>query len=218
VATAELIGRDAEAEIVDSLVGHIADGGGSLLIRGEPGIGKSALLERARRRGTATGAQTLTAIGVESEAEFGFAGLHQLLRPILGLADALPGPQRQALEAAFGVTAEGRPDLFLVAMAALQMLSRAAESAPVVACADDVHWLDRASVQVLAFIARRLEHDSVVLLAAVRTGYQTPIDAPPICIRSSVPASWQRRPVTRLRWSSCRGRCPRAPYPWRRPR
>jgi DNA-binding CsgD family transcriptional regulator len=176
VAADELIGRDAEAEIIDSLVGHVADGGGSLLIRGEPGIGKSALLERARRRATAMGAQTLTAVGVESEAEFAFAGLHQLLRPILALASALPEPQRQALEAAFGVTGEGRPDLFLVAMAALQILGQAGESVPVVACADDVHWLDRASVQVLAFIARRLENEPVVLLAAVKTGYQTPIE------------------------------------------
>jgi DNA-binding CsgD family transcriptional regulator len=176
VATDELIGRDEESEVVDSLVGHIADGGGSILIRGEPGIGKSALLERARRQATALGAQTVTAVGVESEAEFAFAGLHQLLRPILGLASALPEPQRQALQAAFGVAGEGRPDLFLVAMASLQILSRAAESAPVVACADDVHWLDRASVQVLAFIARRLDDEPVALLAAVRTGYQTPIE------------------------------------------
>src|SRR4029077_2708153 len=167
MATAELIGRDEEWEIVDSLVGHVADGGGSLLIRGEPGIGKSALLERARRQASAMGAQTLTAVGVESEAEFAFAGLHQLLRPILGLASALPDPQRHALEAAFGITAEARPDLFLVAMAALQILSRAAESAPVVACADDAHWLDRASVRVLAFIARRLANEPVVLVAAV---------------------------------------------------
>jgi DNA-binding CsgD family transcriptional regulator len=176
VATDELIGRDEESEVVDSLVGHIADGGGSILIRGEPGIGKSALLARARWQATAMEAQTLTAVGVESEAEFAFAGLYQLLRPILGLASALPEPQGQALQAAFGVTAEGRPDLFLVAMASLQILSRAAESAPVVACADDVHWLDRASVQVLAFIARRLENEPVVLLAAVRAGYQTPIE------------------------------------------
>ena len=176
MAIGELIGRDDESEVVDSLVGHIAHGGGSILIRGEPGIGKSALLERARRQATAIGAQTLTAVGVESEAEFAFAGLHQLLRPILGLASALPEPQRQALQAAFGGTADGGPDLFLVAMASLQILSRAAESAPVVACGDDVHWLDRASVQVLAFIARRLEDEPVVLLAAVRAGYQTPIE------------------------------------------
>ena len=176
MATDELIGRDAESEIIDSLVGHVAEGGGSLLIRGEPGIGKSALLERARRRATAMGAQTLTAVGVESEAEFAFAGLHQLLRPILGLGGALPEPQRQALEAAFGVSAEARPDLFRVAMAALQLLGRAAESTPVIACADDAHWLDRASVRVLAFIARRLENEPIALLAAVRAGYRTPME------------------------------------------
>jgi len=178
VATVELIGRDEESAIVDSLVGHIVEGGGgSLLMRGEPGIGKSALLERARRQASAMGAQTLTAVGVESEAEYAFAGLHQLLRPILGLASALPDPQRHALEAAFGITAEARPDLFLVAMAALQLLSLSAESAPVVACADDTHWLDRASVRVLAFIARRLANEPAVLVAAVRAGYQTPIES-----------------------------------------
>jgi DNA-binding CsgD family transcriptional regulator len=176
VATGELIGRDEESEIVDSLVGHIVEGGGSLLIRGEPGIGKSALLDRAGRQATALGAQALTAVGVESEAEFPFAGLHQLLRPILGLASALPEPQRQAIEAAFGVTADAGPDLFLVAMAALQILSRAAESAPVVARVDDAHWLDRASVQVLAFIGRRLANEPIVLVAAIRAGYQTPIE------------------------------------------
>ena len=176
VATGELIGRDEESEVVGSLVGHIAERGGSLLIRGAPGIGKSALLERARRQATGIGAQTLTAVGVESEAEFAFAGLHQLLRPILALALSLPDPQRQALEAAFGVTAEARPDLFLVAMAALQVLGTAGESAPVVACVDDAHWLDRATVQVLAFIARRLDNEPVVLLAAARAGYQTPIE------------------------------------------
>jgi DNA-binding CsgD family transcriptional regulator len=176
VATGDLIGRDQESGVIDSLVGHVAERGGSLLIRGEPGIGKSALLERARRSAAAIGAQTLAAVGVESEAEFAFAGLHQLLRPILGLATALPEPQRRALDAVFGVTAEARPDLFLVALAALQLLGQAAESAPVVVCADDAHWLDRASVQVLAFIARRLENEPVALVAAVRAGYQTPIE------------------------------------------
>ena len=176
MATGDLIGRDEESEIVDSLVGHVGDAGGSLLIRGEPGIGKSALLERAHRHAATAGAQTLMAVGVESEAEFGFAGLYQLLRPIVGLARALPEPQRQALEAAFGVTADARPDLFLVAMAALQILGHAGESAPVVASVDDAHWLDRASLQVLAFIARRLENEPAVLLAAVRAGYQTPIE------------------------------------------
>src|SRR5437899_12739265 len=107
----ELIGRDDESEVVDSLVGQIAHGGGSILIRGEPGIGKSALLERARRQATAIGAQTFTAVGVESEAEFAFPGLHQLLRPSLGLASALPEPQRRGVRAAFGVPAGGRPDL-----------------------------------------------------------------------------------------------------------
>ena len=172
----ELIGRDTESRLIDSLVAGVAEHGGSLLVLGEPGIGKSALLDRARRLALGSGWQTLATAGVEAEAELAFAGLHQLLVPIFDLVDSLPGPQRRALEAVFGVSDEPVPDLFRVAMATFRLLTHAAEAAPVVVLADDAHWLDQASVRVLAFIARRLEPEPIVLLAAVRTGYRTALD------------------------------------------
>ncbi|HET9411071.1 MAG TPA: ATP-binding protein, partial [Candidatus Dormibacteraeota bacterium] len=172
----ELIGRDTESKLIDSLVAGVAEQGGSLLILGEPGIGKSALLDRARLVALAHGRQALATAGVEAEAELAFAGLHQLLVPIFGLVDSLPGPQRRALEAVFGVSDEPVPDLFRVAMAAFRLLTHAAEAAPVLVLVDDAHWLDQPSIRVLAFIARRLEPEPIVLLAAVRTGYRTALD------------------------------------------
>src|SRR5690348_7459372 len=116
-ATIELIGRDDEVARVDGLLDRVRDRGGALLIRGEPGIGKSALLGRARGRASSLGARTLATVGVESESELAFAGLHQLLRPVVDLTGRLPVPQRQALQAAFGITGEVEPDLFRVAVA-----------------------------------------------------------------------------------------------------
>ena len=182
VAPPELIGRDAEARLIDSLVAGVAEHGGSLLVRGEPGIGKSALLDRARRAALTVGAQTLATVGVESEAEIAFAGLHQLLLPIFDRASSLPGPQRRALEAVFGVSDDPVPDVFRVAMAAFRLITEAAEATPMIVIADDVHWLDLPSVRVLAFIARRVEHEPVVLVAAVRTGYRTVLDEARVAI------------------------------------
>src|SRR5437867_2413229 len=163
-----LIGRESELEQLDSLIGRVRAGSGALLINGEPGIGKSALLERARDRATELGARALVAVGVESEAELAFAGMHQLLRPIIGTVELLPSPQRRALEAAFGITSDATPDPFLVALAAHQLVCDAAEVCPLALLVDDAHWLDRSSLEVLTFIVRRLESESVVLIAAVR--------------------------------------------------
>src|SRR5580698_7008682 len=98
-----LVGRDAETDQVCALVDRVHDGGGALVVCGEAGIGKSALLDHARARASEAGAQTLLTVGVESEAELAFAGMHQLLRPIIGQAELLPAPQGCALDAAFGV-------------------------------------------------------------------------------------------------------------------
>ena len=122
------------------------------------------------------GSQTLATAGVESEAELAFAGLHQLLLPIFDLARSLPGPRRRALKAVLGVSDEPVLDLFVVAMATFRLLTRAAETAPVVVIADDANWLDQSSVRVLAFIARRVEHEPIALVAAVRTGYRTTLE------------------------------------------
>jgi predicted ATPase len=146
-----LLGRDAEAELLAAVVDHLHERGGALVVCGEAGIGKSALLQQARERASASGARTLGTAGVESEAELAFAGLHQLLRPILELTEFLADPQRRALQAAFGLIGDAEPDPFHVALAAQQLVSEAAKSSPLVLIVDDAHWLDRSSLGVLTF-------------------------------------------------------------------
>ncbi len=114
-AGTDLIGRDAELQLLDELTDGLVSSGGALIFRGEAGIGKSALLEYARERVTARGGRVLSSIGAESEAELAFAGFHQLLHPIIGLTEHLSDAQRHAIDAAFGVSAEHEPDPFRVA-------------------------------------------------------------------------------------------------------
>jgi len=175
-ATIELIGRDDEVARVDALLDRVRDRGGALLIRGEPGIGKSALLGRARGRASSLGARTLATVGVESESELAFAGLHQLLRPIGNRIERLPDPQRQALDAAFGVTDSVEADPFRVALAAYRLVSDAADSSPLLLIADDAQWLDRSSLDVLSFIARRLDNEPIVFIAGLRDGFSTALE------------------------------------------
>jgi DNA-binding CsgD family transcriptional regulator len=174
--TGELIGRDGEATRVDALLDGVRDHGGALVIRGEPGIGKSALLERARSRANSLGARTLATVGVESESELAFAGLHQLLGPIGRHIERLPDPQRQALDAAFGVADLVEADPFRVSLAAYRLISDAADSSPLLLIADDAQWLDRSSLDVLSFIARRLEDEPVVFIAGLRDGFSTSLE------------------------------------------
>ena len=175
-ATGELIGRNDELARVDAVLERVRDRGGALVIRGEPGIGKSALLDRARGRASALGARMLATVGVESESELAFAGLHQLLRPIGGRIEGLPDPQRRALDAAFGVDDLAEPDPFRVALAAYRLISDAADSSPLLLIADDAQWLDRSSLDVLTFIARRLDNEPVVFIAGVRDGFGTALE------------------------------------------
>ncbi|MGO9490405.1 MAG: helix-turn-helix transcriptional regulator [Solirubrobacteraceae bacterium] len=175
-ATSELIGRNEEVARVDALLYRVRDRGGALVIRGEPGIGKSALLDRARGRASSLGARTLATVGVESESELAFAGLHQLLGPIGSHIERLPDPQRQALDAAFGVADLVEADPFRVALAAYRLVSDAADSSPLLLIADDAQWLDRSSLDVLSFIARRLENEPVVFIAGVRDGFSTALE------------------------------------------
>jgi len=175
-ATIELIGRDDEVARVDALLDRVRDRGGALLIRGEPGIGKSALLGRARGRASSLGARTLATVGVESESELAFAGLHQLLRPIGNRIERLPDPQRQALDAAFGVSDSVEADPFRVALAAYRLVSDAADSSPLLLIADDAQWLDRSSLDVLSFIARRLDNEPIVFIAGIRDGFSTALE------------------------------------------
>ncbi|GAB2961659.1 LuxR family transcriptional regulator [Streptomyces pseudoechinosporeus] len=137
-----------------------------LVLRGASGIGKTALLDYLVVR--ASRCRIVRAAGVESEMELAFAGLHQLCAPMLDRLEHLPGPQGDALGTAFGLSAGGTPDRFLVGLAVLGLLSGAAEEQPLVCLVDDAQWLDRASAQVLAFVARRLLAESVALVFAVR--------------------------------------------------
>jgi DNA-binding CsgD family transcriptional regulator len=174
--SSDLIGRETEIQRVDDVLDRLRIGGAALVIRGEPGIGKSALLHRARKRAGELGADVLMTVGVESEAEFAFAGLQHLVDPIGSLTTLLPDPQRRALESAFGIADELEPDPFRVALATYRLVSEAAESNPLVLIVDDAQWIDQASTAVLSFVARRLESEPVALVAAVREGYTTPLD------------------------------------------
>ena len=136
------------------------------MLRGEPGIGKTALLGYAAER--AAGFQVVRAAGAESEMELPFASLHQLCGPMLSGLGRLPPPQRDALGTAFGLSSGTQPDRFLIGLAVLTLLSDTAEKRPLLCLIDDAQWLDRSSAQVLAFVARRLQAESVVLLFAER--------------------------------------------------
>ena len=137
-----------------------------LVIRGEPGIGKTALLEHAIK--SAAGLRISRVAGIESEMELAFAALHQICAPMLDRAEHLPGPQREALGVAFGLRTGPAPDRFLVGLAALSLLSDAAGERPLLCVVDDAQWLDRTSAQVLGFVGRRLLAEPVALLIATR--------------------------------------------------
>src|SRR5919197_5870104 len=162
-----LLGRRSESEMLDALLdGARAGRSGALVIHGEPGVGKTALLEYAIDR--ACDLRVVRAVAFETEMELAFAALHQLCAPLLDRLDRLPGPQREALAITFGLSEGAAPDRFLVALAALSLLSEGAEERPLVCVVDDAQWLDRSSAQVLAFVARRLLAESVVMLFGAR--------------------------------------------------
>jgi DNA-binding CsgD family transcriptional regulator len=173
-AGTRLYGRDPELRLLSDLTSRgLAGAGGALLLRGEAGIGKTALLGAARDAAVRQGARALSAVGVQSEASVPFAGLHQLLRPVLDRAPALIPRQRQALLAAFGMAEGVAPELFSVGLASLELISGLAETAPVVLVVDDAQWVDGPSGEVLAFVARRLDTERAVMLLAVRDGHDT---------------------------------------------
>ncbi|MFR9776554.1 ATP-binding protein [Micromonospora sp. MS34] len=167
-----LYGRDSELAVLGKLLDTVRSGGsGALVLRGEPGIGKTALLEHAGDAGL----RVLRAAGVESEAELPFAGLHLLLHPVLDRLDGVPAVQAEALRGALGLVAAGAPDRFLVGLAVLSLLSELADAGPLLAVVDDAQWLDRASADALLFAARRLGAEPVGMLFAARTdGFPAP--------------------------------------------
>ncbi|AWB93137.1 AAA family ATPase [Aeromicrobium chenweiae] len=164
----DLLGRRAECAVVEQLLaGARAGRSGAIVLRGEAGIGKTALLQHAREMAS-TDLQVVHASGVESESQFAFAGLHQLCAPMLERAGALSDPQRAALDVALGFRGGAAPNRFLVGLAALTLLSEVADERPLLCIVDDVQWLDQASAQVLAFVARRLVAERVIMLFARR--------------------------------------------------
>jgi DNA-binding CsgD family transcriptional regulator len=171
-----LLGRDSECQAIDSLLDAArASRSGVVVLRGEAGIGKTALLGYARQR--ADGMRVLTGAAVEAESELPFAGLHQLLWPVLERADELPDVQTAALRGAFGLSADRVEDRFLVSVAVLSLLTTAADAHPLLCVVDDAHWLDGASAAALVFVARRLQADPIAVLIAAREDDARQFDA-----------------------------------------
>jgi DNA-binding CsgD family transcriptional regulator len=180
----ELRGRHAEQASLDRLLAAVRDGESQVLVvRGEAGVGKTALLDYID--GQASGCRVARAAGVESEMELAFAGLHQLCAPMLSSMDHLPRPQRDALGTAFGLAARAAPDRFLVGLALLGLLADASGDQPLLCLIDDAQWLDRASAQVLAFAARRLLAERVGVVLAVRepSDDRELVDLPELVVR-----------------------------------
>jgi hypothetical protein len=170
---APLLGRVEEQKLLTSLLDGVGTRGDALVLRGDPGIGKSRLLSAAERMARERGMGVLTTAGVHSEAHLPFAGLHQLLRPVRERVSALRAAQRGALDAAFGLTDDPAPGHFRIAMAVLDLLTDVATDAPLLLGVEDAQWLDRPTADVLAFVARRIEADPILLLVAIRDGYSS---------------------------------------------
>jgi predicted ATPase len=171
-----LFGREAEISVIGQLVARIPERGGALLVRGDPGIGKTALLAVASATANSQGVSVLHTAGTQSDTGLAFAGLHQLLGPVLARLDRLPGPQRDALSAAFGAIDVPAPDPFLIALAALNLLADAAEHAPLVLVIDEAQWLDPPTAGALAFVARRVDDEAIAMLFASRDGTASTLD------------------------------------------
>ena len=171
-----LIGRDPEQRLIESLLDDARAGAsGALVIRGEAGIGKTAVLDHAAR---SSGLRTLRCAGTESEHDLTFAGLEQLLRPLHALVDRLPGPQASALRSALGVGEERVEDRLLLGLATLSLLAEATEDGPLLCVVDDLQWIDAPSAQAMLFVARRLGAEAVAMLFAVRDDPTSWFEAP----------------------------------------
>ena len=225
-----LIGRDKELAFIGSFVERAATGGGALLMSGDAGVGKTLLLEVAAARAAAVGIRVVRAVGAEFEADVSFAGLNQVMHPLLGELQRLDAAHRQALTVALGLGDGPPPSQLLVANAALALLRQAAVATALLVIVDDLPWLDRASAVVLGFAARRLDGSRVGLIAASRAGEEgfferaglpgyelQPLDKRrrrwpcwrtvfPRWRRGSASDCWPRRRVIRWRCWSCRWR------------
>ncbi len=171
------MGREAERAQIERLLGDAAAGdGGALVLRGEAGVGKTALLEQAME--AVEGFRILCALGVESEAELPFAALHELVAPVVGLIQGLPEPQSKAMQAALALAEFENLNRFSAYAATLGLLAAAAAERPVLCVLDDAHWLDQASTEALVFAARRIDHDPIVMLFAIRDPAEAAFSAP----------------------------------------
>ena len=166
---AGLTGRRRECDTLDRLIAAVRTSESrSLVVRGDPGVGKTALLEYLAGQAADAGCTVARVVGVQSEMELAFAGLHQLCGPMLRHAESLPVPQRDALRTAFAISAGPPPDRFLLGLAVLSLLSDVAGKRPLICLVDDEQWLDRASAGALGFAARRLGSHPVGLVFAAR--------------------------------------------------
>ena len=165
-----LRGRDRDRTVLDNLTAQARAGSGQVLVlRGEAGVGKTALLEYVSEQ--ATGFSAMRVAGIQEDMELAYAGLQQLCLPLTGYLDVLPQPQREALDVAFGYGTGPAPDRFLVGLAVLSLMAAASAERPLLCIVDDAQWLDQVSVQTLAFVARRLLAERVAMVFAVRDGY-----------------------------------------------
>ena len=169
------MGRERESRLLVGLLDEVRDHGAALVLTGMAGIGKTTLLEMARRIADERDMLVLATAGEPSEANLPFAGLHRLLRPILARAEKLPKRQREAVRAAFGLGEGMAPEPFMIALGVLGLVSDAAADRPLLMIVEDAHWLDRPTAGALAFVGRRIESDPIVLLAALREGYENPL-------------------------------------------
>ncbi|MFE2040230.1 ATP-binding protein, partial [Streptomyces sp. NPDC059477] len=164
-----LVGRGVDLEAIDALL-NAPGAGRAVLLQGEAGVGKTAVLDALARAAAAGGTRVLRAAGVEFEADVAFAGLNQIFFPLRDAVDSLEAAHRDALRVALGLGAGPPPDRLLVGNAALLLLHRAAADTPLLVVVDDLPWIDRASAAVLGFLGRRLTGSDIALLAAARSG------------------------------------------------
>ena len=183
--SAPLVGRAAEQAMIAGLLTRSAHGS-ALLIRGAPGIGKSALVDDTVVRASRS-RKVLRAAGTPSETGLELAGLHQLLRPILPWANSISELRRTALNVAFSITPGPAPERYAVAMAALDLLAEAAADTPLLVVAEDVQWMDPATIAVLTFVGRRLDSDAIVLIATTRDDVPSPLQDAAIGVMELLP-------------------------------
>src|SRR5215467_2368658 len=175
MGASRLVGRDAEVAHLEQALAGAVEHGGAVLVSGAAGIGKTSLLDAAATHARNRGYKVLAVTGLESEADLPYAGLHQLLQPVLASAGGLPAPQKTALLTALGMRSGAPPEVFLVGLATLNLIDEIADERPLVLIADDVQWLDGPTSSVLSFIARRLESTHILLIIGLREDFQTAV-------------------------------------------